>query len=127
MDTFIETYTVQKISMLREFCKKTGVQILLREYDFSTKKHATFSDDDIVNIFPVVKSITPKATDATSYFEAAQSRLQSGKQHKFRDYHPKFRTRVTSNNNHSKFNRSFKICIISIVAPIRIRFYRDLS
>jgi len=64
--------------MLREICKKTGVQIMLKEYDFDTRKNTTFSDDDILNIFPVVKSITPRASDATNIFEAAQTRLQSG-------------------------------------------------
>ena len=50
----------------------------LKEYDFDNKKSATFSDEDILNIFPVVKCITPRATDATALFEAAQTRLQSG-------------------------------------------------
>ena len=78
IDAFIEMYRVQKVSMLREFCKKTGIQMSLREYDFDNKKSATFSDEDILNIFPVVKCITPRATDATALFEAAQTRLQSG-------------------------------------------------
>lgn len=78
VDAFVNEYKVQKVSMLREICRKTGIQILLREYDFNNKKHTTFNDSDIINIFPVVKSITPKATDATSIFEAAQARLQSG-------------------------------------------------
>lgn len=79
IDAFIETYRVQKVSMLREFCKKTGIQMALREYDMDGKKNATFSDEHILNIFPVVKCVTPRATDATALFEAAQSRLQSGK------------------------------------------------
>ena len=65
--------------MLREICKKTGIQMLLKEYDFENKKHTTFSDEDILSIFPIVKSITPRATDATTIFELAQTRLQSGK------------------------------------------------
>ena len=75
----METYKVQKLSLLREFCKKTGIQVLHREYDFDDKKNPPFSDDDILNIFPVVKYVTPKATDASTIFEAAQTRLQSGK------------------------------------------------
>lgn len=50
----------------------------LKEYDFDNKKSVTFSDEDISNIFPVVKCTTPRATDATALFEAAQTRLQSG-------------------------------------------------
>lgn len=79
MDTFVEAYSLHKIGLLREFCRKTGIQIFLREYDFDNKKHATFSDEDVVNLFPIVKCVTPKATDATNFYEAAQSRLQSGK------------------------------------------------
>lgn len=78
IDAFVADFRVQKLSLLREFCKKTGVQILLREYDFDNKKYATFSDEDILNLFPIVKCATPKAVDASVIFEAAQSRLQSG-------------------------------------------------
>ena len=58
-----------------------GVQVQLKEYDFlcQMKKHATFLEDDILNIFPVVKHVSPKATDAVAVFEAAQGRLQAGK------------------------------------------------
>jgi len=78
MDDFIESMGLQKVSLLREICIKTGIQILLREYDFDSKKVPPFCDEDILNIFPVVKCVTPKATDATAIFEAAQARLQSG-------------------------------------------------
>lgn len=78
IDRFAADNNVHKLSLLREFCKKTGIQMLLREYDFNNKKYPTFCDDDILNLFPVVKCVTPKATDATAIFEAAQSRLQSG-------------------------------------------------
>ena len=53
----------------------------MREYDFMNKKQPPFTDEDILNIFPVVKCVTPKATDATAIFEAAQARLQSGMKH----------------------------------------------
>ena len=78
MDQFVTKFHLQKLSFLREFCKKTGVQILLREYDFNSKKNLTFYVDDIVNLFPVVKYATPKATDACVIFETAQARLQAG-------------------------------------------------
>ena len=78
VDNLVETYRLHKLSLLREFCKKTGVQVLHREYEFDDKKVPPFCDDDILNIFPVVKYVTPKATDATTIFEAAQTRLQSG-------------------------------------------------
>ena len=37
-----------------------GVQILLREYDFESRKHPTFTEDDIMNLFPIVKHANPK-------------------------------------------------------------------
>jgi protein TIF31 len=44
----------------RSFCIKTGVQILLREYSFDSKNRLTFFEEDIINIFPVVKHISPR-------------------------------------------------------------------
>eukprot|EP00111_Clytia_hemisphaerica_P006162 TCONS_00017832-protein len=78
IESFTQEYKVQKVSMLREICKKTGIQMLLKEYDFENRKHTTFSHEDILSIFPIVKSVTPRATDATTIFELAQTRLQSG-------------------------------------------------
>ena len=39
-----------------------GVQILLREYDFESRKHPTFTEDDIMNLFPIVKHTNPKVS-----------------------------------------------------------------
>lgn len=71
-------YRIQRLSLLRAFCIKTGVQVLLREYDFKNRKRPTFTEDDIVNLFPIVKHTNPKAFDAAAVFEAAQGRLQAG-------------------------------------------------
>lgn len=37
-----------------------GVQVLLREYDFKNRKRPTFTEDDIMNLFPIVKHTNPK-------------------------------------------------------------------
>lgn len=71
-------YRIHRISLLRSFCLRTGVQVLLREYDFESRKYPTFTEDDIMNLFPVVKHTNPKAYDASAIFEAAQGRLQGG-------------------------------------------------
>ena len=60
VDMAVEKYLVQKVSLLRSFAKKLGVQILLREYNFDSKAKAPFGEDDIINVFPVVKHIHPK-------------------------------------------------------------------
>ncbi|XP_031550707.1 clustered mitochondria protein homolog [Actinia tenebrosa] len=77
-DSAVSRYAIQKISLLRSWCLKSGVQILLREYDFDNKKHSTFKEDDILNLFPIVKHTNPKAYDAAAVFEAANARLQAG-------------------------------------------------
>lgn len=61
--------------MLRSFCQKNGVQILLREYNFKQK---TFHDDDILNMYPIVKHVPTKATDAYNFFTNGQSKIQQG-------------------------------------------------
>ncbi|VVC89605.1 unnamed protein product [Leptidea sinapis] len=78
MDTVIEKHGLQKISLLRSFAIKVGLQILLREYDFDSKNKATFSAGDIMNIFPVVKHINPRASDAYNFYTTGQNKIQSG-------------------------------------------------
>lgn len=77
-DEVLLSYRIHRISLLRLLCLKTGVQILLRDYDFESRKHPTFTEDDIMNLFPIVKHTNPKAYDASAIFEAAQGRLQGG-------------------------------------------------
>lgn len=67
LDGTLSFYGIQKISLLRSFTLKTGVQILLREYQFhrngatSGKSSGnTFTQEDVLNVFPVVKHIDPK-------------------------------------------------------------------
>uniref|UniRef100_A0A146KTF4 Clustered mitochondria protein homolog n=1 Tax=Lygus hesperus TaxID=30085 RepID=A0A146KTF4_LYGHE len=78
VDTAMEMYCLQKISLLRSFCLKTGIQILLREYSFDTKNKFTFFEEDIVNIFPVVKHINPRASDAYNFYTTGQNKIQQG-------------------------------------------------
>ena len=73
-----DIYKLNKITVLRSFCLKTGVQILLRDYKFDQEHNPTFSEDDILNIFPVVKHIQPRATDALNFFSTGQTKIQQG-------------------------------------------------
>ena len=36
--------------------------MLLRDYDFESRKHPTFTEDDIMNLFPIVKHTNPKVS-----------------------------------------------------------------
>lgn len=78
VDVAVEMYKVQKVSLLRSFCLKTGIQILLHEYVFDNKYRQTFTEDDVVNIFPVVKHINPRASDAYHFYTTGQTKIQQG-------------------------------------------------
>lgn len=78
LDATVEHYGLQKISLLRSFCIKTGVQILLREYNFESRNKVPFFEDDIINVFPVVKHINPRASDAYNFYTTGQSKIQQG-------------------------------------------------
>ena len=73
-----ETHAVSRISLLRSFCHKVGIQLLLREYNFDSKSKLCFNDDDILNVFPIVKHITPRASDAVNFYTTGQSKIQDG-------------------------------------------------
>uniref|UniRef100_UPI00398ED766 clustered mitochondria protein homolog isoform X1 n=2 Tax=Pristiophorus japonicus TaxID=55135 RepID=UPI00398ED766 len=78
VDQAVERFGLQKVSLLREFCIKAGIQILLREYNFDSRHKPTFTEDDIVNTFPVFKHIIVKATDADKFYQNAQTKIQKG-------------------------------------------------
>ncbi|XP_068126337.1 clustered mitochondria protein homolog [Hyperolius riggenbachi] len=78
VDQAVETYNLQKISLLREICAKVGIQVLLKEYNFDSRHKPTFTEEDILNIFPVVKHVNPKASDAFHFFQSGQAKVQQG-------------------------------------------------
>ncbi|KAF1389086.1 hypothetical protein PFLUV_G00069810 [Perca fluviatilis] len=74
----VEHYSLQKLSLLREFCLKTGIQLRLRDYVFDNQNKAPIGPDDVLNIFPVVKHIHMPTVDASKAFSAAQNFIQKG-------------------------------------------------
>lgn len=78
VDSAVEKYGIQRVSLLRSFCQTVGIQILLREYNLECRTKSIFSEDDIVNVFPVVKHIHPRASDAYHFFSSGQSKIQQG-------------------------------------------------
>lgn len=78
VDSASETYKFHKLGFLRAFCLKVGIQILLREYNFESKNKPTFNEDDIVNVFPIVKHINPRASDAYNFYTTGQTKIQQG-------------------------------------------------
>ncbi|XP_073485466.1 clustered mitochondria protein homolog [Aquarana catesbeiana] len=78
MEHLVEKLSLQKVTLLREFCIKTGVQVLLREYNFESRHKPAFTEEDILNMFPIVKHINIKAKEANEMFQKAQISIQQG-------------------------------------------------
>lgn len=79
IESVCEKFKIQKISLLRGFCVKVGLQIALREYSLEGRSNkVAFFEEDIVNVFPVVKHINPRATDAYNFFTSGQQKIQQG-------------------------------------------------
>uniref|UniRef100_A0A3Q3WEM0 Clustered mitochondria protein homolog n=1 Tax=Mola mola TaxID=94237 RepID=A0A3Q3WEM0_MOLML len=78
VDQVVEKYGLQKTTLLREISIKTGIQILIKEYNFDSRHKPTFTEEDILNIFPVVKHVNPKASDAFHFFQSGQAKVQQG-------------------------------------------------
>uniref|UniRef100_A0A674DWW7 Clustered mitochondria protein homolog n=1 Tax=Salmo trutta TaxID=8032 RepID=A0A674DWW7_SALTR len=77
-DQVVEKYGLQKITLLREITIKAGIQILIKEYNFDSRHKLAFTEEDILNIFPVVKHVNPKASDAFHFFQSGQAKVQQG-------------------------------------------------
>ncbi|XP_069817418.1 clustered mitochondria protein homolog [Dendropsophus ebraccatus] len=78
VEQLVEKFTLQKVTLLREFCMKTGVQVLLREYNFESRHKPALTEEDILNMFPVVKNVNIKAKAAHELFTKAQISIQQG-------------------------------------------------
>ncbi|KAM9329599.1 clustered mitochondria protein homolog [Gastrophryne carolinensis] len=78
VEQLVEKFSLQKLTLLREFCMKTGVQVLLREYNFESRHKPAFTEEDILNMFPVVKHINIKAKEGSQQLNKAQITIQQG-------------------------------------------------
>ncbi|XP_068594440.1 clustered mitochondria protein homolog [Brachionichthys hirsutus] len=74
----VEHYRLQKISLLRDFCLKTGVQLRLRDYFIDHQSKAPIGPDDVLNIFPVVKHVNMPTVEASAAHRAAQTSVHKG-------------------------------------------------
>ena len=50
----------------------------MREYFFEAKNRNAFFEEDIINVFPVVKHINPRASDAFHFYRTGQQKIQQG-------------------------------------------------
>ncbi|CAF3393139.1 unnamed protein product [Rotaria socialis] len=84
IDSFLEKYNVRRTCILRSLCLKTGLQLAMREFQFdqTNKSNRTanecFNEDDIINIYPLIKQVPPKPSDAYQFFTTGQQKIQQG-------------------------------------------------
>uniref|UniRef100_A0A3P8TI59 Clustered mitochondria homolog n=1 Tax=Amphiprion percula TaxID=161767 RepID=A0A3P8TI59_AMPPE len=78
IDEAIEKHNLQRISLLREMAIKTGIQVQLREFAFESRHRPVFGEEDVINMFPVVKHLKLTSTDATRLVQQAQLAVQQG-------------------------------------------------
>lgn len=65
-----------KLNVLREVCKTVGVQVAMKDYDFSLP--APFNVTDVLDIFPVVKKVLPLSPDVSEYLRIARLFMRNG-------------------------------------------------
>ncbi|KAI9027878.1 clustered mitochondria-domain-containing protein [Hyaloraphidium curvatum] len=68
----------RRLPVLRSICKRLGLQIAAREYDWNVSSGQIFAAEDILNMYPVAKSPPAKATFAEDLFEAAKMAVGQG-------------------------------------------------
>ncbi|XP_039267294.2 clustered mitochondria protein homolog [Styela clava] len=78
VEEIFEKHEIQRVALLRNFCLKNGIQLLIRDYDFESKHKPTFTEDDILDVYPVVKHVAPRASDAYHFYASGQVKIQQG-------------------------------------------------
>ncbi|XP_029826226.2 clustered mitochondria protein homolog [Ixodes scapularis] len=78
LEDLLESLGVHKCVLLRSLCLKCGLQLLHREYALEQRTRAPFTEEDVVNVFPVAKHVHPRATDAYSFYLTGQGKIQQG-------------------------------------------------
>lgn len=79
LETTIKKYKLNKLSLLRAFCKTNGVQLHLREYQFESTKASkpTFHEEDVIGQYPVVKACEPKCGPAYRLLDLGRKALNN--------------------------------------------------
>lgn len=54
------------------------LQVQLREYTFDSRHRPTFGEEDVINMFPVVKHLTFTGTEATGLVHRARVLIHQG-------------------------------------------------
>ncbi|XP_003737643.1 clustered mitochondria protein homolog [Galendromus occidentalis] len=78
-DATYQQYDVHRYGLMRGFCLKTGIQLRQKNYHLqSSLSTGAFTDQDVASLFPVVRHMEPRASDAFRRYLDAQTRIQQG-------------------------------------------------
>lgn len=78
-DTTYLHYDIHRYGLMRGFCLKTGIQLRQKNYHLqSSLSTGAFTDQDVASLFPVVRHMEPRASDAFRYYLSAQNKIQQG-------------------------------------------------
>ncbi|CAD5121121.1 DgyrCDS9661 [Dimorphilus gyrociliatus] len=69
-----EQLGLKNVSLLRAFCRTNGLQLKVRQYDFNSEQE-TFKVEDLMGIFPLVKSTGIRSTLPDKIFHIGMERL----------------------------------------------------
>ncbi len=64
------------VILIKEVCQKVGIQLTAKEYDFESSP--VFSEEDVLNLYPIVKHATPKAAFAQDASDHARITINGG-------------------------------------------------
>lgn len=81
LEKFTEQHDIQKTALFRRICRIMGVQIVARDYQLDSavaKKSVLFTDEDIINFYPVIKHHQPFTADAKKMFIRGQHAMSIG-------------------------------------------------
>lgn len=74
-----EGMQVSKLALLRSVCKKTGVQLLARQYNLSNATSTpTFNTDDILDVFPLTKHMAPTSGEGDRLYNEGCAKSRAG-------------------------------------------------
>ncbi|QDZ17938.1 putative subunit of eukaryotic translation initiation factor 3 [Chloropicon primus] len=66
-----------QLAILRDICKRCGVELKAKTYNFASK--SPFKASDVISFFPVIKCLQFQSTDARDLLEQAKGLLDKGK------------------------------------------------
>lgn len=78
LEELCEPLGLQRVVLLRNFCRKTGLQLAHREYALDHRSRPPFNPEDILQVFPLAKHVHPRASDALHFYATGQSKIQQG-------------------------------------------------